>query len=203
MNALETARALGLTGTDQQVVDILRSLSQANIPAAKVRLWLSDHQLLAWDGASWFGKLESGLASLPELLQAGIRDLKARVLAGDPIRSAEATFGPKVFEIITGIAAAMPEIAGLVDSFYDLDGGRPWKNLTVEAYVAERAQADAAETARLADEAAIQARNEFLQTVYNPAWNTHLAPVLDSGNPLTRQTVADALTAMAAQVRGE
>lgn len=142
MNAYETARALGLTGTDQQIVDILRSLSQANIPAAKVRLWLSDHGLLAWDGSGWFGLLQDQAPQLSAELQGGLRDLKARVLAGDPIRSADPVFAPKVLRIIAGIAAAMPGIAELVNSFYALDGNRPWKDLTVEQFQADRSATD-------------------------------------------------------------
>ncbi len=145
MNAYETAQRLGILGTDAQIVAVLQSLSAGNIPAAKVRLWLSDNDLLSWDGSSWFGRLEVGLSALPVELQAGVRDLKARVLAGDPIRSAETKFGPRVLAIITGIAAAMPSIAGLVDSFYELDGGRPWKDLTVEQFVGLRTTAIEAE----------------------------------------------------------
>lgn len=151
MNAFETARALGISGTDQQVVDILRSLSQANIPAAKVRLWLSDHGLLAWDGSGWFGLLQDQAPQFSAELQAGLRDLKARVLAGDQIRTAETAFAPKVLKIITGIAAALPDIAGLVDSFYQLDGDRPWKSLTIEQFQADRSSTTQDEEASAAN----------------------------------------------------
>ncbi|MBL8815265.1 MAG: hypothetical protein JNL58_04490 [Planctomyces sp.] len=202
MNALETAERLAITGTDEQIVSVLKSLSRNNIPSAKVRLWLSDNDLLSWDGSSWFGRLEHNLTALPVDLQTGVRDLKARVLAGDPIRSAETKFGPRVLAIITGIAAAMPSIAGLVDSFYELDGGRPFSALTVAEFQAQRVAAESALAEQAAEEARQTARREFLRDVYNPAYNTHLAPMLDGGDALTPESMAFALEAMAAQIRG-
>ena len=202
MNAYEKSQQLGLTGTDEQIVGVLKALSVSNVTAAKARLWLSDHQLLAYDGAAWFGSLQDNLGSLPPELQAGIRDLKSRVLSGDPIRSADKLWAPKVLAIITGIAAAMPSIAGLVDSFYDLDGGRPFKELAVAEYQAQRVAAESALAEQAAEEARQTARSEFLRDVYNPAFNTHLAPLFDSGESLTIKAMATALEAMAAQIRG-
>jgi hypothetical protein len=139
-NAYQVAQKKQITGTPEQIVAVLRALSQENIPAAKLRLWLSDHNLLAYDGSGWFGLLEE--ATLSPEMTLGIRDLKARVLSGDAVRTAEVTYAPKVLQIVSGIAQAMPQIAGLVDSFYALDGGRPWKDLTVEQYLAQKATAE-------------------------------------------------------------
>jgi len=142
-NAYQVAQKKQITGTPEQIVAVLRALSQENIPAAKLRLWLSDHNLLAYDGSGWFGLLEEATLSPERAL--GIRDLKARVLSGDAVRTSEVTYAPKVLQIVSGIAQAMPQIAGLVDSFYALDGGRPWKDLTVEQYLASQATHQAAQ----------------------------------------------------------
>ena len=139
-HADQVAQQKQSTGTPQQIVAVLRALSQENIPAAKLRRWLSDHELLSYDGSGWFGRLED-LTLSPELT-AGIRSLKERVLSGDPVRTADPAFAPKVLAIVQGVATAVPAIAGLVDSFYALDGGRPWKDLTVEQYNAQKATAE-------------------------------------------------------------
>ncbi len=142
MNAYEKSIALGLTGADQSIVDKLKSLSTSNIDASKVRLWLSDKGLLTYDGDGWYGSLETKLPELSTDLQAGIRELKSRVLSGHAIRTAEIEHAPKVLLIITGIDVAMPEAAGLVAEFYALDGGRPFASLTAEQFAAQRTAAE-------------------------------------------------------------
>lgn len=164
MNAFEKAQQLGMTGTDQNIVDRLKALSTSNIDASKVRLWLSDKGLLTYDGTSWFGSLETKLPELTTELQAGIRDLKARVLSGHPIRTAEIEHAPKVLLIITGIAVAMPEVAGLVAEFYALDGGRPYLTTTVEQFAAQRSAAQAAAALAVIDQAYATAQNEIVAT---------------------------------------
>lgn len=139
-NAYQTALEKNIPGTPQQIVAVLRALSQENIPAARLRRWLSDNELLSFDGSGWFGKLEE--VALSADLTMGIRLLKERVLSGDPVRTAEPAFAPRVLRIVQGVAAAVPAIAGLVDSFYALDGGRPFKDLTVEQFEAQRTAAE-------------------------------------------------------------
>lgn len=134
--AYQTSIDKQITGTPQQIVAVLRSLSQDNIPSARLRRWLSDNNLLSYDGSGWFGTLETVTLS-PDLTN-GIRSLKERVLSGDPVRTADPAFAPKVLQIVQGVAQAVPEIAGLVDSFYALDGGRPFKDLTVEQFEAQK-----------------------------------------------------------------
>jgi hypothetical protein len=170
MNAYKTATDKGITGTPTQIVAILRALSQENIPAAKLRRWLSDNELLSYDGNGWFGKLEE--VTLSAELTAGIRSLKERVLSGDPVRTADPAFAPKVLAIVQGVAAAVPEIAGLVDSFYALDGDRPYKDLTVEQYAAQVADSESLsvkQTAlQLVETAVESAREEFRKAESTP-----------------------------------
>lgn len=172
MNAYEKSIALGLTGTDQAIVDKLKSLSTSNINASKVRLWMSDKGLLTYDGDGWFGSLETKLPELTSELQAGIRDLKARVLSGHPIRTAEIEHAPKVLLIITGIAVAMPEVAGLVSEFYALDGGRPYLTTTPEQFAAQRTAAQAQEELTLIDQAYATVSNETIQPALSDANRT-------------------------------
>lgn len=162
MNAFEKAQQLGMTGTDQNIVDRLKALSTSNIDASKVRLWLSDKGLLTYDGDGWYGSLEDKLPQLTTELQNGIRDLKARVLSGHPIRTAEIEHAPKVLLIITGISVAMPEVAGLVGEFYALDGGRPYLTTTVEQFAAQRSAAQAAAALAVIDQAYATAQNEIV-----------------------------------------
>lgn len=172
MNAFEKAQALGLTGTDQAIVDKLKSLSTSNIDASKVRLWLSDKELLSYDGKNWYGDLEDEIPQLSVELQTGIRDLKNRVLSGHPIRTAQIEHAPKVLFIITGIAVAMPSVAGLVSEFYALDGGRPFANLTAEQFAAQRAAAQAQDALDLIDQAYATVANETIQPALSAANRT-------------------------------
>jgi hypothetical protein len=158
-NAYQATIEKQITGTDAQKVAILQALSQADIPAAKLRRWLSDNELLSYDGAGWFGRLEE--VTLSAELTMGIRSLKERVLSGDPVRTADPAFAPKVLAIVQGVAAAVPEIAGLVDSFYALDGGRPWKDLTVEQLTADRDAVIAAQAAQTRRDAAWTVLDQF------------------------------------------
>ena len=104
-----------------------------------------------------------------------------------------------VFRSMFAGQQGMPTLTDF-DSVTDLGKGR--LEITQEQYDQYAAEDAAAEAERLAAEAAANARNDFMRDVWNPAWNTHLAPALDA-ETLTRSGLADALTAMAAQVRGE
>jgi hypothetical protein len=44
--------------------------------------------------------------------------------------------------LVQQVASLNPTAAGLVDSFYALDGGRPYKDITVSGYAAQRADAE-------------------------------------------------------------
>jgi hypothetical protein len=63
--------------------------------------------------------------------------------------------------VVTGIAQILGgDQSETIDSFYRLDGGRPFKDLTAEAYAAQKA--DAARTSA-ADAWAAAALNETIQ----------------------------------------
>jgi hypothetical protein len=188
MNAFEKAQSLGLTGTDAEQVAVLQSLSQSNISAASVRTWLHldrNPALLAWDGQFWYGRLQdlqtSGQLSSP--MADGIRELKTIMLADGELRTTIPGPAAKVWAIVQAIASILGgDQTATIDSFYSLDGGRPYKSLTVAQFVQQRSDA-----ARLA--AADQLAARML--------NEHINPAMSDPNR-TAASVAAAFAAAAA-----
>ena len=145
MNAYEKAQSLSLSGTDAEKVAILKTLTVGDIHGSKLGKWLGERGLLSWDGTSWFGTLQTLIddGSITGDSLAGIRQLKAVLVGprGDGLATTDPVWAPMVFEIISGIAQVSADAAALIDSFYALDGGRPYKNLTVEQFAAQRTAA--------------------------------------------------------------
>ena len=168
MTALETATALGLIGTDAEIVAVLRTLSRDNIPAASVRTWLRqdrDPVLLAYDGSAWYGTLEDMLKAnqLPSEMVAGLRELKALMLEGGVLRTTQPGPAGRVYRIVAGIAQIIGgDPLETIGSFFRLDGGQPFKDLTVESFAAQKADA-----ARLAT--ADQWLAKIMNEIINPA----------------------------------
>jgi hypothetical protein len=166
MNAIEAAQSLGLTGTDAQIVATLQTLSRSNIAASSVRRWLRqdrDPALLAYDGSAWFGTLQDMLQAgqLSTGMQAGLRDLKALMLEGGDLRTTQPGPAGRVYAVVTGIAQILGgDQSETIDSFYRLDGGRPFKDLTAEQFATQKS--DAARTSA-ADAWAASALNETIQ----------------------------------------
>ena len=148
MNAYEKANELGLTGTDAEKVAVLQTLSVSNISAANVRLWLMVDRtppLLSWDGQAWYGTLQDLESSgqLPALMRDGIRELKSVMLANGELRTTIPAPAGKVWAIVSGIAQILGgDQSATIDSFYALDGGRPYKGMTAAAFAAQRADAE-------------------------------------------------------------
>jgi hypothetical protein len=166
MTALQTATDWDLTGTDAEIVAVLRTLSQSNIAASSVRTWLRqdrDPVLLAYDGSAWYGALEDMLQAgqLPTAMVNGLRDLKALMLEGGLLRTTQPGPAGRVYAVVTGIAQILGgDQSETIESFYRLDGGRPFKDLTVEAFAQQKADA-----ARLAE------ADQWLASVFNEIIN--------------------------------
>ena len=145
MNAYEKAQQLGLSGTDAAQVAILRTLTVGDIHANKLGKWLGERNLLSWDGSGWFGILQTLIdnGTITGADVAGIQQLKAVLVGprGDGLATTDPVWAPMVYQIISGIAQVSQDAAALIDSFYALDGGRPYKDLTVEQFAAERTAA--------------------------------------------------------------
>ena len=163
MTALETAQSLGLTGTDAEIVAVLQTLTAGKIDPTDVRRWLRENGL--WyrrpDG-SMGGTLQAVYAAATAAQKIVLDQFFAAVFGDSAVslRTTEPVYAGQVWQIVQMISLLSPEAAGLVDSFYALDGGRPYKDLTVEAYAQQKADA-----ARLAE------ANQWLASVFNEIIN--------------------------------
>jgi hypothetical protein len=148
MNAYQKSNELGLTGTDAEKVAILQTLSVSNISSTNVRIWLRqdrDPALLAWDGSAWYGTLQDLQAAgqLTAAMSAGIRELKAVMLEGGELRTTIPGPAGRVWAIVAGIAQILGgDQSATIDSFYALDGGRPYKGVTAAVFAQQRADAE-------------------------------------------------------------
>jgi hypothetical protein len=170
MNGYETAQALQITGTDSEVVATLQSLSRGNISANSVRSWMLQGvspALLAYDGSQWYGTLQDMIAAgtITGTLLDGLRYLKALMLQGGELRTTVPAQAVQTWSIVSQIAALVGgDQSATIDSFYALDGGRPFKSLTATEYQSQRSDS---ERLTAADQYAAQKLNDVL----NPAFS--------------------------------
>lgn len=146
MNGYEKSVALGLAGTDAEKVAILQTITTTDIIGTKLGKWLGERQLLSWDGTGWFGLLQTLIdnGTITDAALAGIRELKAVLVGprGDGLETTSPVWAPIVFQTISGIAQVSDDAAAMIDSFYSLDGGRPYKDLSVEQFAEQRTAAE-------------------------------------------------------------
>lgn len=146
MNGYEKSVALNLTGTDAEKVAILQTLTTTDIIGTKLGKWLGERQLLSWDGTGWFGLLQTLIddGTITGAALAGIRELKAVLVGprGDGLETTSPVWAPIVFQTISGIAQVSNDAVAMIDSFYALDGGRQYKDLTIEQFAAQRTTAE-------------------------------------------------------------
>jgi len=147
MNGYEKAQALGLTGTDAEIVAVLKTLTVSDIPVKSLARLLREEGLLLWTGEKYTGSIQA-LVSAPGANQQfvdGIDELKSAVFGGsaETLLTTVPQWAFKVWAIVSAIVALVPDTAGIVEKVYALDGGRPYKDLTVEQFVAQRTAADA------------------------------------------------------------
>jgi hypothetical protein len=156
MNAYEKAQSLGLKGTDAENVGVLQTLTVSDIPVGEVARLLREETLLLWTGEKYVGAIQQAVESpgIPLQFVNGIDELKSAIFGGSAkhLLTTVPKWAAKVAEIMAAIAQVIPQTAGLVDRVYALDGGRPWKDLTVEEFAKQRdeavkqAESDAAQT---------------------------------------------------------
>jgi hypothetical protein len=82
------------------------------------------------------------------------------------------TWAGLVWQIIQGLTQAAPDAAALVDSFYALDGGRPYKSLTVEQLAAQRTTAESLEAKQAALDLVQNTASEAAREEYRKADST-------------------------------
>lgn len=144
MNAYQTAQAMGLTGTDAEIVAILQTITSGPIDPARVRQWSREQGL-------WFRKPDSTMGGTLSVAyptatpqQQAALDQFFAAIWGDSLQTLNTTQPPAsvtVWGIVQTIAGLNPTAAGLVDSFYALDGGRPFKDTTEAQYAGQKADA--------------------------------------------------------------
>jgi hypothetical protein len=94
---------------------------------------------------------------------AGLRELKALMLEGGVLRTTQPGPAVRVYRIVAGIAQIIGgDPLATIGSFFGLDGGQPFKDLTVEAFAAQKADA-----ARIAE--ADQWLAKIMNEIINPA----------------------------------
>jgi hypothetical protein len=158
MNGYEKAQALGITGTDAEIVAVLKTLTVSNIAVDAVRVWLRENLLWFRSSPTTMGGAIQQVIESPSTPDETKQQLGIfwSAVFGDGAQNlltTVPTWAGLVWHIIQGLTQATPDAAALVDSFYALDGGRPHKDLTVEQFAAQRT---AAET----EAATVAARNE-------------------------------------------
>ena len=146
MNGYEKAQSLGLTGSDAEKVAVLRTIANSDISRTDLSSWLARKGLLDFDGNTWFGLLQDKIddSTITGPLLQLLKRLKSVVLSvsGESLRTTTPPYCVLVFTGLSGIAEVVPAAAEWCAEFYDvLDGGRPYRELTVEQFVELRGAA--------------------------------------------------------------
>ena len=158
MNAYQTAQAKGITGTVAEIVAVLRCLTVSDIQIEAVQSWFREKNLwMRGPEPKRLGTLEAVYSNpqTPSQAIAGLDYQWETVFGGtaQALRTTDPFWAVEVKKLVDLVVSLSPQSSGLVDSFYALDGGRPYKDLTVEQYAADAAKVDSAAT-----QAAIVAR---------------------------------------------
>jgi hypothetical protein len=162
MSAYAKAQQLGLTGEPAEQVAVLNTLTVSDIPVKSVRTWFRENNLwLERSTGDMFGPLQTAYAAASQEAKDGLDYLYDTVFAGSAefLRTTQPVWAVKVYQLVQLVIALSPGHTGLVDSFYALDGGRPYKDLTVEQFAAQRAASEA------------DTEKQALRTRIDAAWN--------------------------------
>jgi hypothetical protein len=144
MTAYSKSIELGLTGTDEQIVAVLQTLGAKDAPVSTIKEWLRLKQLWFRAPHGYDGPLQKIYDELPDGdTKDGLTEFFSSVFdeSAEQVRATWPTYGPKIFSISSALAAILqqPELQA---DLYSLFGGRPFADLTVEAFAAERADAE-------------------------------------------------------------
>lgn len=177
MSAYQKSIELNLDGTDAQKVAVLQTLTVSDIPTKSLARLLREESLLLWTGEKYVGSIQTLVTSQganPQFV-AGIDELKSAVFGGsaESLLTTVPKWSVKVWAIVSAIVALVPDTAGLIDRVYALDGGRPYKDLTVSEFAAQRTAAESiavkdAALDRVTNTAAEAARTEYRKTDATP-----------------------------------
>lgn len=164
MNAYKKAQSLSLSGTDAEIVAVLKTLTVSNIAVDAVRVWLRENLLWFRSSPTTMGGaiqqvIDSDQTPDETKQQLGIFWSAVFGDGAQNLLTTVPTWAGLVWQIIQGLTQAAPDAAALVDSFYALDGGRPFKDLTVQQFAAQRQD--------IADQSAKQALRSRMDTAWN------------------------------------
>jgi hypothetical protein len=144
VNAYEKSLTLGLSGPHAEQVAILRTLTVHDIAVTLVRTWLRERNLWMRISPTVMGGTIEQIAQsaeTPEATKEKIRIFYAAVFGDSAswLRTTDPQYAGLASQIITELSAVIPVESDLIDSFYALDGGRPYKDLTVEQFDTQKA----------------------------------------------------------------
>jgi hypothetical protein len=166
MNGYEKSVALNLTGTDAEIVAILKTLAVGDIRVDAVRTWMREH-MIWYRGSDGLmkGSLATAYATALTGQQVSLDYLHATVWGDSAtvLRTTDPFWAPQVADLVGLVAALVPAVAALVDEFYDLDGGRPYLALTAVEFAAQRTEA--------ADAATIEIERAAIESIWTNAQN--------------------------------
>ena len=178
MNGYEKSVALNLTGSDAGKVAILQTLTVSNIAVDAVRVWLRENLLWFRSSPTTMGGAIQQVIESPSTPDETKQQLGIfwSAVFGDGAQNlltTVPTWAGLVWQIIQGLTQAAPDAAALVDSFYALDGGIPYKDLTVEQFAAQRTADESlalknAALELVTNSAAESAREEYRKTDSTP-----------------------------------
>jgi hypothetical protein len=143
LNAYEKAQKLGLRGSDAENVAALQTLTMGPIDPQSVRQWSRENML-------WYRKPNGAMGGMwataypaATPTQKAALDQFFAAIWGDSLtvlHTNELPLAQTIWGLVQQIASLNPTTAAqLVDSFYALDGGRPYKDTTVTEYASQRA----------------------------------------------------------------
>jgi hypothetical protein len=150
MNGYQKAQSLGLTGEDAEIVAKLQTLTAGPIPIANVIQWFDEQNLAELDPIdnAWVGSLVEVVKNpqTPAPLVAGLRKLFVHLAkrTSQTVDTTDLTFAVEVWSLLGYLIQMGVVTTDQRDSFYLLDGGRPYKDLTVEQFDDQRTAAEAA-----------------------------------------------------------
>jgi hypothetical protein len=146
MNGYEKAVTLNITGTDSEIVAILKTMTVGNIPVDAVRTWMREH-MIWYRGSDGLmkGSLATAYATASAEHQGGLDYLHATVWGDSAtvLRTTDQLWAPQVAQLVGLVETLVPDATALVDEFYALGGGRPYKDYTTEQYETDAATAAA------------------------------------------------------------
>ena len=207
----EDVQRLGLDSeTDAVIASTMSTLTDRELNSTDAARYLREQSLWYQSGPTTMaGDIQTALPTLPASLQDLLGQLYAAIWgeSATALRTDDPAWGPTFQEGVDGLISANVMTQAQADEFANLAGGKPWAGATEADAAAARATYEAEEAARqeqeAADEAARQQEEANRQikdattAAWNSAYNSHIAPVLDSEAPTEADLIAGVQAALA------